>query len=213
MINQSKTKKANRNIISCSEEQVKYNKTTLPNGIKIITEEIPTVESFALGICINAGSRDEPKDFPGLAHFLEHSAFRHTKKRSSRQIASQFESLGAYTNAFTTKEITCFYVRALKSHFKKTLELLTDVALNPVFKEKDINKERAIIIEEINSYEDDPEEMIFDYGDKLIFGGHTLGIPIPGTKESVSKISSNETTQYSFILVSSQHQHLSTRYI
>ncbi len=167
---------------------IKFRRTTLPNGIKILTEEVPSVSSFALGITINTGSRDDWKGFYGLAHFLEHAGYRHTHKRTSRQIASLFERLGAYTNAFTTKEITCFYVRALKPNFKKTLELITDVALYPVFIDEEIEKEKLIILDEIKSYYDDPEEYIFDLGENILFEGNGLAHPITGVESDVEKI-------------------------
>lgn len=173
-----------------------YNKTILENGLKIISEEVSTVESFALGVSINVGSRHDPEGLAGAAHFLEHAAFRNTRNRNFKQIAAQFESLGAYFNAFTTKEYTNFYVRALKKHFDKTLELLIDVTFNPVFTEKDTDKERMIIIEEIKGAEDDPEDVIFDYGDKLIFGDRGIGNPIMGSAETVKKINHEELNSF-----------------
>lgn len=179
-----------------ANKSVIYNKTVLDNGLKIITEEIPTVESFALGICVDAGSRDERFDKAGIAHYMEHAAFRRTKNRSAKQIATQFESLGAYTNAFTTKEQTCFYVRALKPHFKKCLNLLCDITVNPMFDEKEMEKERLIILEEIKSYDDDPEELVFDIGDNLLFNGNTLGNPIIGTAETVSNTAIEDLKEF-----------------
>lgn len=171
---------------------IKLKKTTLPNGIRIITEEVPSVSSFALGITINAGSRDDPEGLFGIAHFLEHACYRHTKKRTSRQIASLFEQLGAYTNAFTTKELTCFYVRALSHSFRKSLDLMTDVALFPLFIEEEINKERAIILDEIKSYYDDPEEYIYDLGEKELFSNSGLAHPITGLEKDIENITPAE---------------------
>lgn len=173
-----------------------YDKTVLPNGLRILTEQVPVVESFALGIFFNSGSRDDFEGKNGLAHFLEHAAFRHTKTRTSKQLASQFESVGAYTNAYTTKEATGFYVRALNEHFEKTLELLADLTYNTVFVDKDIEKERSIIIEEIKTYEDDPEELIMDYGEKLIFADNPLEKPIVGVADTVNKISCDDLSAF-----------------
>jgi predicted Zn-dependent peptidase len=167
---------------------IRFKRTTLDNGIKILTEQVPSVSSFALGISINTGSRDDWQGYYGLAHFLEHAGYRHTHKRTSRQIASLFERLGAYTNAFTTKEITCYYVRALKPNFKKTLELITDVALFPIFIDEEIEKEKLIILDEIKSYYDDPEEYIFDLGEEILFDGNGLAHPITGVEADVEKI-------------------------
>ncbi len=163
-------------------------KTVLPNGVRVLSEFVPTVESFALGVWVDVGSRDETPDTVGIAHFIEHLAFRRTAKRSSRSIAAEFESLGAYTNAFTAKEQTCFYVRALKPHFRKTLSLLAEITLQPALHPADIEKERTVIIEEIKSYDDEPEEVIFDCGEKSLFAHHPLGNPIAGTVETVGAI-------------------------
>ena len=181
---------------SSSESAINFKKSTLSNGLRIVTEEVPAVESFALGVCVNAGARDDFEMNSGLAHFVEHMAYRRTKNRTSRQIASHFESLGAYTNAFTTKEITCLYVRALKNHFDRCLEVLSDLVFNPMYDLKDIEKERRIIIEEIKSYEDDPEELIFDYADEVLFAGHNLAKPITGTIESISRITREDLIDF-----------------
>jgi len=187
-INRKRKYPKRANNFTLSSTDVKFRRTTLDNGIKILTEEVPSVSSFALGISINTGSRDDWQGYFGLAHFLEHAGYRHTHKRTSRQIASLFERLGAYTNAFTTKELTCFYVRALKPNFKKTLELITDVALFPIFIEEEIEKEKLIILDEIKSYYDDPEEYIFDLGEDILFTGNGLAHPITGIEADVEKI-------------------------
>ncbi len=174
--------------IDNKQEIVKYNKTVLENGIIVLSEEIKSVESFSLGIGLGAGSRDDDFDMPGIAHFLEHSVYRRTRSRTSRQISNQFDSMGAYSNAYTTKEHTLFYARAAKQHFAKTFELLADIVVNPIFKKEEISKERQIIIEEIKSYDDDPEELIFDLTDSVVFPDNTLGNGIDGTAHSVKKI-------------------------
>jgi predicted Zn-dependent peptidase len=173
---------------SASRINIVFNKTKLDNGLRILSEEVPGAESFALGISINVGSRDDFPNSGGLAHFLEHISYRHTKTRTGRQISNSFESAGAYANAYTTKEMTCFYVRALNAHFSQMLELLLDITFNQIYLEKDIKKEKSIIIEEIKSYEDDPEELIIDYADRALFGAHPLGNPIVGSEESVMDI-------------------------
>ena len=185
----------NKNLLK-TKQVINFKKTILDNNLRIITEEIPFVESFALGITINAGSRDEQLHKSGIAHFLEHSVFRRSKKMNSKQIASQFESLGAYTNAFTTQEITCFYVRALTEHFIKILKLLNEITFNPEFIPREVEKERQIIYEEIKSYEDDPEEYILDIGDRQLFGEHPLGNPIIGTADSLSIITIDDLLDF-----------------
>lgn len=167
-------------------------RTTLPNGIRVMTEEVPTVESFALGVWIDSGTRDETPEQAGVAHFIEHAVFRRSTKRTSRQIAAQFESLGAYINAFTSKEQTCYYVRALSPHLARTTELLADVVLHPVFREDEIDKERNVILEEIKSYDDEPEEYILDIGERSLFGKHQLGSPIIGTAATVGAMKAKD---------------------
>jgi len=170
----------NKNII--------YKKTVLDNGLTILSEQVNTVESFALGYFIGVGARDE-KEFPhGTAHFMEHAAFKNSGKRNSRQIANRFENLGAFTNAYTTKENICFYVNALRDNFNKVADILSEITFSPDFKKEEIDKERNVIIEEINSYLDDPEEFIYDEADKLIYEGNELAHPITGTVESVNRI-------------------------
>ncbi len=165
-----------------------FQKTVLGNGVIVLSEEVPSVESFSVGISLGLGSVNDPPDMSGIAHFLEHAVFRRTKNKTTRQIASGFESVGAFTNAFTTKEQTCFYVRSLKSHFVRTFNLLAELVFKPVFLEKEFQTEKMIILEEIKSYEDDPEELICDTADALIFGSHPAGKPITGTEESIKRI-------------------------
>lgn len=173
-----------------------YQKTTLDNGLRIISEEVPNAHSFAFGVCVYVGSRDDFETKEGIAHFVEHSVFRRIKGKTSKTISAEFESLGAYTNAFTTKEVICFYVRALNTNFRKILNLMYNITINPIFVKKDIDKERDIIIEEIKSYYDEPEELIMDFADSALFNGHRLAHPIIGTEESVANI--NETDVDSF---------------
>ncbi|MBX3043461.1 MAG: insulinase family protein [Candidatus Kapabacteria bacterium] len=174
----------------------KINSTQIRENLTVVSEEIPSAETYALGFFYDTGSRDEKQEENGIAHFIEHCAFRRTNRYSSRQIASKFESLGAYANAYTTQESTSFYVRALKDNFLPTFKLLNDITRNTVFNEKDIEKERQIIIEEIKSYDDDPEESIFDYGDKLIFGAHPMGTSILGTEENLLSFDSHKLKDY-----------------
>lgn len=179
-----------------TDNGVKFRKSVLPNGIRVLSEEVPGVSSFALGICVDIGSRNDPKGYEGLAHFIEHALFLGTRKRSSAKIASDFELEGAYTNAFTTKELTCYYVRALTGHFKKTFEILADVALNPAFNERKTLIEKGVIREEIKSYDDEPEEYIYDLADEVIFGKHPLARPIAGNLKSVDKIDAKILKEY-----------------
>lgn len=188
--------KINKINSSLGSKPITTQTTILQNGLTIITDYIPYIESFSLGIGVGVGSRDDWQSKSGIAHFLEHAVYRRTKTRSSRQIAVQLDSVGAYSNAYTTKEITLFYVRATKFHFHKCFDILADIVLNPVFIKNEIDKERQIIIEEIKSYDDDPEEFIFDVADEVVFPEHPLGLSIDGTIDSLKSITPQDLHQF-----------------
>ncbi len=175
---------------------INYRKSTLSSGVRVISEYIPTAQSFSLGIWVNVGSRHEIPKEHGSAHFLEHIVFRGTPTRTAKRIATDLESLGAYLNAFTTKDHTCLYVRALTRHFATSLTVLADVAQNPLFADRDVEKERAVILEEMRSLEDEPEEEVADMLDMSLFGSHPLAHPISGTPESVRHISREDLQRF-----------------
>lgn len=179
-----------------SDTLIEYNKSILSNGIILITEKIPWVESFSLGLCINAGSRDDFSGKEGIAHFIEHLIFRNPKFGNSSGISSRFDSIGAEANAFTTKEYTLYHVRALKSHLRSSLKLLTGIVYNAHFNSKSLEDERKIIIEEINSLKDDPEEVLIEMADSHIFSGNSIGEPIAGSVGSVKAINISSLREY-----------------
>jgi predicted Zn-dependent peptidase len=162
-----------------------YKKTTLPNGIRIVTETIPHVKSFSVGFWFNVGSRDENFENNGITHVIEHMLFKGTKKRSPKKIADEIESLGGYLNAFTSKEHTCYYGRGLSSHIEKTFEVLSDMIQNSSIKPIDLKKEAAVIVDELNDIEDNPEELIFDKFEEIIYAGNSLSLPIIGTEKNI----------------------------
>lgn len=166
-----------------------YNKTILPNGIKVLSENIPYVKSFSLGFWFDVGSRDETFKDNGITHFIEHMLFKGTAKRSARKIANDIESCGGYLNAFTSKEHTCYYGRGLAAHFEKTFEVISDMIQKPAFKIKEIKKESNVIIDELHDIEDNPEELIFDKFEELIFAGNSLSLPIIGTEKNIKSFS------------------------
>ena len=166
-----------------------YQKTILPNGIRILSENIPYVKSFSLGFWFNAGSRDENVHNNGITHFIEHMLFKGTKNRSARKIANDIESCGGYLNAFTSKEHTCYYGRGLASHFEKTFDVLTDMIQNPLFNPSDIKKEASVIVDELNDIEDNPEELIFDKFEEIIFSGNNISLPIIGKEKNIRSFS------------------------
>lgn len=165
-----------------------YNKTSLPNGLTIVSEHIPSVRSISLGVWIKTGTRFEEKEHNGVAHFLEHMMFKGTKRRSPRQIVRSIESLGGQMNAFTGKEQTCYHVEILDEHLPRAVEVLADILHNSTFPEKEFEKERLVILDEIQSLEDTPDEMIHDYFVEKLYPEHGLGYPILGTPDTVENM-------------------------
>lgn len=170
--------------------------TTLQNGIRVVSEFIPYLKSFSLGFWFNIGSRDENPDNNGISHFIEHMLFKGTKTRTAKKISDEIESYGGYLNAFTSKEHTCYYGRGLSENFKKTFIVLSDMVQNPLFKESHIKKEAGVVVDELHDIEDNPEELIFDKFEELVFDGNTLSYPIIGTEKNVLSFNSNILHQY-----------------
>ena len=161
-----------------------YNYYQLDNHIKIIHKEVPSAVTH-VGIVVNTGTRDERPEENGMAHFIEHTIFKSTHKRNTYQVLSYLENVGGDLNAYTTKEETFFYASILNRYFERALDLLSDIVFNGAFHEKDLETEKEVVIEEINSYKDNPAELIFDEFENQIFAGHPLGTFILGTPKSV----------------------------
>lgn len=169
---------------------------TLPNGIRIIHYPINSPVAHC-GLIINAGSRDEKENEHGIAHFIEHVIFKGTKKRKTFHILSRIDDVGGELNAFTTKEETCIYASLLKNDFERAVELLADISFNSTFPTKELNKEKEVIIDEINSYKDNPSELIIDDFEELIFANDPMGRNILGSAETIAKF--NRTDVHNFI--------------
>lgn len=178
--------------LSRSSFQSNYRKTVLPNGIRVVSEEIPYVRSISVGVWIDVGSRDENRRTNGISHFLEHMVFKGTRRYSSQQIARSLEGVGGYLNAFTTKEHTCFYARVLDDQLAKAIDVLSELAQHPVFRDQDIEKEKTVVLEELKNIEDDPEDLIHEYFDQKIFHRHPLGRPIIGNAENIRNFSKSD---------------------
>jgi len=163
-----------------------YEVYTLPNGIRIAHKQILHTQIAHCGIMLDIGSRDEQPHQQGLAHFWEHMAFKGTQKRKSYHIITRLENIGGELNAYTTKEKVCFHASVLGVHFEKAAELLSDITFHSVFPEKQIERERDVILEEMAMYYDSPEDAIQDDFDELVFPDHALGGNILGTTETVS---------------------------
>ena len=162
-----------------------YEVYTLPNGIRIAHKQIPHTQIAHCGIMLDIGSRDEQPHQQGLAHFWEHMAFKGTEKRKSYHIITRLETIGGELNAYTTKEKVCFHASVLGVHFEKAAELLSDITFHSIFPEKQIERERDVILEEMAMYYDSPEDAIQDDFDELVFPNHALGGNILGTTETV----------------------------
>ncbi|MFB0924624.1 MAG: pitrilysin family protein, partial [Vicingaceae bacterium] len=154
----------------------------LKNGIRIIHKPIKSDVAHC-GFIIKTGSRDEKEEESGITHFIEHALFKGTDKRKSHHILNRIDSVGGEINAFTTKEQTSIYASFTKEHFNRSLELLTDILFNSTYPEKELEKEKDVIIDEINSYLDNPYEQIYDDFEELVFGNHPLNMNILGTVE------------------------------
>lgn len=173
-----------------------YNLYTLPNGIRILHKQVTYTKIAHCGFILDIGSRDEKPHQQGIAHFWEHMAFKGTKKRRSFHILNRLESLGGELNAYTTKEKICFHASVLDKHFEKAMELLTDITFDSVFPERQIEKERSVILEEMSMYYDSPEDAIQDEFDNVLFGDHSLGNNILGTTESVRSFHKEDFKQF-----------------
>jgi len=171
-----------------STDQSLYHKSTLDNGITVISEHIESVRSVSIGIWIKTGSRAEHSKENGIAHFLEHMVFKGTENRSPLKIAQSMESLGGSLNAFTGKEVTCFFANALDTHLKNAVEILADIVCNSTFPQKEIGREKKVIIEEIKSIQDTPEEYVFDIFHEKLFPESALGRPILGTESIIRQM-------------------------
>ncbi len=162
-----------------------YQKTILDNGIRVITEEIPYLRSVSIGVWVVTGSRDEQPHENGICHFIEHLLFKGTEKRTAFDIAKEIDSVGGTLNAFTGREYTCFYAKVIDKNLVLAIDLLSDIFLHSVMEEKDIEKERMVILQEIKMVEDTPDDYIHDLFNRACWRDHPLGFPIYGTSELV----------------------------
>ena len=168
---------------------------TLDNGIRLVHHRIPGMVAHC-GLIINTGSRDETDAEHGIAHFIEHMLFKGTKKRKAYHILSRLEDVGGELNAYTTKEETSIHASFLKEDYERAIELISDITFNSLFPEKEIEKEKDVVIEEINSYLDNPSELIFDDFEELIFANQPIGRNILGTPESVKSFSQKSISDF-----------------
>ncbi|SFR58110.1 M16 family metallopeptidase [Litoreibacter janthinus] len=163
--------------------------TTLSNGFRIVTEHMPSLESASVGIWVNAGGRHERIEQNGIAHFLEHMAFKGTKRRNALQIAEAIEDVGGYINAYTSREVTAYYARVLKNDVPLAMDVIGDIVRHPVFDPREIEVERGVILQEIGMSLDTPDDVIFDWLQEAAYPGQPIGRTILGPTERVSNFS------------------------
>ncbi|MCR9156575.1 MAG: insulinase family protein [Rhodobacteraceae bacterium] len=169
---------------------------TLPNGFRIVTEHMPGLESAAIGIWVTAGGRHERPEQNGIAHFLEHMAFKGTETRSALQIAEAIEDVGGYINAYTSREVTAYYARVLRSDVSLALDVVADILRNPVFDPKEIEVERHVILQEIGQAADTPDDIIFDWLQEKAYPDQPIGRTILGETDRVSGFSKDDLATF-----------------
>jgi predicted Zn-dependent peptidase len=171
-------------------------RTVLPNGLILLTERMEHLRSVAMGVWIKSGSRCEPAETNGISHFVEHMLFKGTRSRSAQHIAREMDSIGGNLDAFTGKETICFNVKSLADHVPIALDVLTDLVLNPVFAETDIERERGVILEEIKIDEDNPDVLVHELFTQNFWKDHPLGKPILGTTATVARLDQTSLFAY-----------------
>ena len=169
---------------------------TLSNGLRIIGEFIPHYRSVSVGLWVESGSQYETPKENGISHFIEHMLFKGTKKRRAYHVLSCLENVGGELNAYTTKEETCIHASFLREHYNKAIELIADVAFNSTYPDNEVEKEKEVIIDEINSYRDTPAEEIFDEFENNLYRGHEMGRNILGTTELVGGYTRNDLFRF-----------------
>jgi predicted Zn-dependent peptidase len=169
---------------------------TLPNGLTVITESMPGLASTALGVWVQAGARHERETENGIAHFLEHMAFKGTATRSALEIAERIEDVGGYLNAYTSREMTAYYARVLAEDAGLALDLIADILLNPVFSDDEISVERGVILQEIGQTLDTPDDVIFDWLQEVSYPGQAMGRTILGPAERIKAFNRKHLTDF-----------------
>lgn len=173
-----------------------YQKHVLPNGVRVLTEEIDHVRSVAIGLWVGTGSRNETEGYEGISHFIEHMFFKGTNNRTARQLAESLEAVGGQLNAFTTKEFTCYFAKVLDEDISLAIDVLSDMFFNSSFQSKEIDKEKNVVIEEIKMYQDTPDELIHDLFSQYAWNDHPLGKPILGVEATINGLNREKIVDY-----------------
>ena len=175
---------------------MRVNCTRLDSGLTVVTEAMPHLESVALGVWIKSGARNETSEEHGIAHLLEHMAFKGTARRSARQIAEEIENVGGEVNAATSTETTSYYARVLKDHVPLAVDILADILTESVFDEEELIREKNVILQEIGAADDTPDDVVFDRFSEVAYRNQTIGRPILGTPETVLSFTTDQIRNY-----------------
>jgi predicted Zn-dependent peptidase len=171
-------------------------KSTLSNGVRILTKRMPHVRSVSMGVWVNVGSRDETDSESGLSHLIEHMIFKGTERRTAFDIAKEFDAIGGHTNAFTSLESTCYHAKVLDTHMQSMTDVLTDIFLNSTFDPTEFERERPVILQEIRMVEDNPEELLHVLSGRYFWGDNPLGRSILGTRENLMQFDAGTAKQF-----------------
>ena len=172
------------------------NLATLANGLRIVTDRIDTVDTVSLGIWVDVGTRHEAPEINGVAHFLEHMAFKGTERRSARDIAEEIEAVGGHLNAYTSRESTAYYAKVLKEDMPLALDILADILMHSSFDPAELERERTVILQEIGQANDTPDDIIFDHFQEQAFPDQAMGRPVLGRPEIIRRISREAVMGY-----------------
>src|SRR5215471_12834242 len=170
--------------------------STLTNGLRVATDSVESVDTVSLGIWIDVGTRHEPAEINGVAHFLEHMAFKGTERRSALAIAEEIEAVGGHLNAYTSRESTAYYAKVLKEDLPLGIDILSDILQNSTFDREELERERAVILQEIGQANDTPDDIIFDYFQERAFPDQAMGRPVLGRPEIIRRLSREAIVRY-----------------
>jgi predicted Zn-dependent peptidase len=171
-------------------------RTVLPNGLRVLTEAVPAMRSVSFGIWVAVGSRDETRQLSGVSHFLEHLLFKGTHRRGALEISAAIEAVGGETNAFTTKEYTCYYARVLDTDLPLAIDVMCDLVVDSVLAPSDVETERGVILEEIAMHDDEPGDEVHDLFSEAVYGDHPLGRLISGTEDTISAMTRRQILNF-----------------
>src|SRR6201987_3602997 len=170
--------------------------STLANGLRVATDRVDTVDTVSLGIWVDVGTRHEAVDINGVAHFLEHMAFKGTERRSALAIAEEIEAVGGHLNAYTSRESTAYYAKVLKEDVPLALDILADILQHSTFEPAELERERTVILQEIGQANDTPDDIIFDHFQECAYPNQPMGRPVLGSPEIIRRIRREQIVGY-----------------